>query len=156
VGFICVRPRLNKFFFEVFIDRFVQSRRGRNGQDPVLCTSLPLIDIWATHIGEGVGDFLPWIHHDRVCSVHKLIESKFVEKMIGLLSISFEDGGFFPLERSFIYSNLVQVLWELWWGSRWWCWRRRSSEGLLRGFRIRGCRSESILCRKGPRKCATN
>ena len=97
-----------------------------------------------------MGDFLPWIHHDRMHSVHELIETKFMKEMISLLSVSFEDGGFFPLEWFFVYSNWVRVLRESWWGSWRWCWRRWSSEPFLRGFRVQRCRSEPTLCREGP------
>ena len=45
-----------------------------------------------------MGDLLPWIHHDRVRGVHKLIEVEFVKEMIGLLLVPIEDKGFFPLE----------------------------------------------------------
>jgi hypothetical protein len=121
IGFVCVGPRLDKIFFEIFIDCFVWSRRGGNGQDPVLRASFPFIDIRATHIGEGVGNFLPRIHHDQVCSVHELIEAKFMKEAISFLSVSFEDGGFFPLEWFFVPSNRVRILWELWWKSWQWC-----------------------------------
>ena len=49
-----------------------------------------------------MGDLLPWIRHNRVQGIHELVESQFMEKAIGLLSISVEDGGLFPLEEFFI------------------------------------------------------
>ena len=98
IGFVCIGPRLDEFFFKVVVDCSVWSRRGGNGQDPVLHTSLPFVDVRAIHISEGMGDFLPWIRHDWVRSVHKLIESKFVEELIGVLSVSVKDGGFFSLK----------------------------------------------------------
>ena len=64
IGFVHISPRLDKFFLEVFIDRFVWSGRSRNGQDPVLHVSFPFIDVWTIYIGEGMGSLLPWIHHD--------------------------------------------------------------------------------------------
>ena len=98
IGFVRISPGLDKFFLEVLIDRFVWSRRSRNGQDPVLRASFPFIDVWATHIGEGVGDLLPWIYHDQVRGVHELIEAEFVKETISLLSVSIKDKGFFPLK----------------------------------------------------------
>ena len=100
--FVCVGPRLDEFFFKIVIDCPVWSRRGGNGQDPVLRTLFPFVDVRATHVGEGVGDFLPWIHHDWVHSVHELIKVEFVKEMIGFLSVPVEDGGFFPLEGFFV------------------------------------------------------
>ena len=49
-----------------------------------------------------MGNFLPWIHHDRMCSVHELVEAEFVEEMISFLSISVKDRGFFSLEGFFV------------------------------------------------------
>ena len=155
MGFICVGPGLNEFFFEIFIDRLVRSRRSGNGQDPILRASLPFIDIRATHIGEGVGNFLPWIDHDRVRSIHELVEAEFVKEVISFLLVSVEDWGFFPLEWFFIYSNWVRILRGLWWRSWRWCQGRRSSKRFLQGFRVRRCHSESTLCWEGPRKLAT-
>jgi hypothetical protein len=54
-------------------------------------------------------------------SVHELIKAKLVEKVVGLLSVSVEDRGFFPLEWFFVYSCQIWVLRELWWWSWWWC-----------------------------------
>jgi hypothetical protein len=110
VRFICVGPRLDEFLFEVFVDRSVRSRRSRDGQNPVLCTPFPFIDVWAAHVREGVGNFLPWIHHYWVRSVYELIEAKFVEEVIGCLSVSFEDWRFFPLEGFIILSDRVWLL----------------------------------------------
>ena len=110
IGFVCVSPRLDEFLFKIVVDRSVWSRRGGNGQDPVLRASFPFIDVWAAHISEGMGDFLPWIHHDWVCSVHELIKAEFVKKMVGLLSVSFEYRGFFPLEWSVISLDRVRLL----------------------------------------------
>ena len=45
-----------------------------------------------------MGDLLPRIRHDRVRGVHELVEAEFVKEMIGLLSVSVKDKGFFPLE----------------------------------------------------------
>ena len=120
IGFVCVGPRLDKLFLKVFIDRFFWSGRSGNGQNPVLCTSFPFVDVWAIHIGEGVGGLLPWIHHDRVCGVHELVKTKFVKELVGLMSISVEDKGFFPLEWFFVSSSHAWVLWEPWWRSWWW------------------------------------
>ena len=98
IGFVCVGPGLNEFFFKIIVNCSIWSGRGGDGQNPVLRTSLPLVDIRAIHVGEGVGDLLPWIHHDRVCGVYELIETKFVEEVVGPLSVPFEDRGLFPLE----------------------------------------------------------
>ena len=54
------------------------------------------------HIGEGVGDLLPRVRHDRVCGIHKLVEMKFVKKVVGLLSVSVENEGLFSLEGFFV------------------------------------------------------
>ena len=62
-----------------------------------------------------MGDFLPRILHDRVCGVHELVESEFVNESIGLLSVSIKDGWFFPLEGFVVPSQWVWVLQ----GSRW-------------------------------------
>ena len=102
-----------------------------------------------------MGDFLPRIHHDRMRSVHELIETKFVKKMVSLLSVSLKDGGFLSLEWSFVRSYRSRVLWKLWWGSWRWCWRRRSSKRFLRRFWVRRCRSKLTLCRERPREFAT-
>ena len=48
---------------------------------------------------------LPWVCHDWVNGVHELVEAKFVEEVVSLLSVSVEDGGFLPLEWFFVYSN---------------------------------------------------
>ena len=58
-----------------------------------------------------MGNFLPWVHHDRVCGIHKLVKAEFMEKFIGLLLVSIEDRGFLSLEGLFIPSNRIQVLW---------------------------------------------
>ena len=110
IGFIHIDPRLNKFFLKVLIDRFVRSRRSRDGQNPILRTSFPFIDVQATHISEGVGNFLPRVHHDQVRGVHELVEVEFVKEKIGLLLVSVEDKGFFPLEWLFVPSDWVWVL----------------------------------------------
>ena len=55
-----------------------------------------------------MGDFLPWIRHDQVCGIHKLVKTKFVEKVIGLLSVSVENEGLVSLEGFFVSSNQVQ------------------------------------------------
>jgi hypothetical protein len=110
VWFVCVGPRLDKFFLEIFVDSSVWSGRSRDGQNPVLCTSLPFVDVRAIHISERVGDFLPWVHHYWVCSVYELIESEFVEKMIGFLSVSVEDRGFFPLEWFVVSLDWIWLL----------------------------------------------
>ena len=98
MGFVCISSGLNKFFLKVFINCFVWSGRSGDGQNPVLRASFPFVDVWATHIGEGVGNLLPRIHHDWVCGVHELIEVEFIKEMIGLLSIPVEDEGFVSLE----------------------------------------------------------
>ena len=49
-----------------------------------------------------MGDFLPRVRHDRVRGVHKLVETEFMKKVVGPLSISVEDEGFFSLEGFFI------------------------------------------------------
>ena len=78
-----------------------------------------------------MGDFLPWIHHDRVRVICELIEMKFVKEMVGFLSVSFKDGGFSPLERFFVCSNRVRILRKLRWRSWRWCRGRWSSEQFL-------------------------
>ena len=80
------------------LNRSVWSGRSGNGQNPVLRTSFPLVDVRAVHVSEGVGDLLPRIYHDWVHSVYELIETEFMKKVVGLLLVSFEDGGFFSLE----------------------------------------------------------
>ena len=75
VGFICIDPRLEEFFFKVFIDPFVWSGRSGNGQDPILCASFPFVDTWSIHISEGMGKFLPRVRHDRMCGIYKLVEA---------------------------------------------------------------------------------
>ena len=50
-------------------------------------------------------DLLPRIGHNWVRGVHKLVKAEFVEKSIGLLLVSVEDGGFFSLEGFFIPSS---------------------------------------------------
>ena len=117
IGFIDISSRLDEFFLKVFIDRFVWSRRNGNGQDPVLRALFPFVDVWAIYIGEGMGYFLPWIHHNWVRRVHELIEVQFLKEMISLLSVSFKDGGFSPLEWFFVYSDWIRISWELWWRS---------------------------------------
>ena len=59
---------------------------------------LPLVDVRAIHIGESVGDFLPRVRHDRVHGVHELIETEFMKKVVGLLSVSVKDERLFSLE----------------------------------------------------------
>ena len=113
VGLVCISPGLNELFLEVFVDRFVWSRRSGNGQNPVLHASFPFADIWAIHIGEGMGDLLPRVHHDRMCGVHELVKAKLVKETIGFLSVSIEDKGFFPLKWFSILSHWIWVLWEL-------------------------------------------
>ena len=49
-----------------------------------------------------MGDFLPWVRHDWVRGIHKLVKAKFVEEMVGLLSVSIEDEGLFSLEGFFV------------------------------------------------------
>ena len=120
IGFIYVGPGLDKFFLKVFIDHFVWSRRSGNGQNPVLRASFPFVDVWAVHVCQGMSDLLPWVRHDRVCGVYELVKAEFVEEMVGLLSVSVEDKGFLSLERFFVSSNHVWVLWELRWRSWWW------------------------------------
>ena len=155
MGFIRVGSRFGEFFFEVFIDCFVWSGGGRNGQDPVLCTSFPFVDIQAIHIGEGVGDFLPRFHHNWLGGVHKLVKVEFVEESVGLLSVSVKNRGFSSLEGFFVSSNWVRVLWESWWRSWRWCWRRWSSIRFLSGFRVWCCRSKLVSCQERPCKFAT-
>ena len=113
------------------MDHFVWSRRSGNGQDPVLHTSFPFVGAQAIYVGEGMGYLLPWVYHNWVWGIHELVKVKFVEEMIGLLSVSIKDGGFFPLEWFFILSDQVWVLRESWWRSQRWCWRRWSSEQFL-------------------------
>jgi hypothetical protein len=102
---------LDEFFFKIVVDRFVWSGRSGNGQNPVLHASFPFVDVWAIHIGEGVCDFLPWVHHDRMRGIHELVKTKFVEEMVGLLSVSVEDRGFFSLEGFFVSLDWVRWLW---------------------------------------------
>ena len=131
MGLIRVGPGLDEFFFEIFIDRLVRSGRSGNGQNPILRTLFPFVNIRATHIGEGVGDFLPWIHHDWVHSVHELIKSEFVKESISVSSVSVEDRRFFSLEWFVVYSNWIRILWELRGRSRWWRRRRWPAERFL-------------------------
>ena len=98
MGFVHIGPGLDKFFLEVFIDHFVRSGRSGNGQDPVLHASFPFIGVRATHIGEGVSDLLPRVHHNWVHGVYEQVKAEFVKEMISLLSVSVKDVGFFPLE----------------------------------------------------------
>ena len=72
--------------------------------------------------------------------------------MIGPLSVSVKDRGFFSLEWSFVHSNRIRILWTLQWKSRRWCRRRQSSKRFLRGFWVRRGRSELVLCQEGPRE----
>jgi hypothetical protein len=102
IGFIRVGPGFDEFFFKVVIDCFVWSGRSGNGQNPVLRTSFPLVDVRATHVSESVGDFLPGIHHKWMHSVHKLVEAEFVKKVVGLLSVSVEGEGLLSLEGFFV------------------------------------------------------
>ena len=156
IGLIRVGPRLGKFFFKVFVNHFVWGRRSGNGQNPILHTSFPFVDVWAIHIGKGMGDLLPWVHHDQVCGIHKLVKAEFMEKSIGLLLISIEDGGFFSLEGFFIPSNRVQVLWEPWQRFQRWCQRGQSSIWFLVLFWVWCSHSELVSCQKGPCKLATH
>ena len=105
VGFVCISPQLDEFFFEVVVDGFAWSRRCGSGQDPNLRTSFPFINVQPIDVCEGVGDLLPQVLHDWVCGVHKLVETEFVKEPISLLSVSVEDGGFFPLKGFFVPSN---------------------------------------------------
>ena len=57
-----------------------------------------------------MGNFLPWILHDQMCGVHKLVETEFMEESVSRLSVSVEDGGFFSLEGFFVPSDWVQGL----------------------------------------------
>ena len=144
VWFFCIAPQLSEFFFKVFIDHFVCSRRSRNEQNPVLCTLFPLINFRSIHVGEGVGDLLPWVCHDGVHGIHKLIKSKFMKEPVGLLSVSVEDGGFFSLKGFFIPSSQVCGIWEPRQRSRRWYWRRRSPNQCLNLLRNQCCCSELV------------
>ena len=108
IGLICVCPGLDEFFFEIVVDCSIWSGRSRNGQDPVFRASFPFVNVWATHISEGVGDFLPWIDYHWVRGVHELIKGKLVKEVVGRLSISFEGRRFFPLERFVVSLNQVR------------------------------------------------
>ena len=110
MGLVCVSPGLNELFFEIVVNGSIWSGRSGNGQYPVLRTSFPFINVRATHISEGVGDLLPWIDHDWVRGVYELIEAKFVEEVIGCLSVSFEDRRCFSLEGLVISSDWVWLL----------------------------------------------
>ena len=112
IWFIHVGPEFNNFFFKVLIDHSVWSGRSRNGQDPVLRALFSFVDIWSVNVGEGMGHFLPWIRHDGMCSIHKLVMAKFVEEFVGLLSVSIEDRGFFSLEGFFNSSGRVRGCWD--------------------------------------------
>ena len=87
--------------------------------------------------------------------IYELVKAKFVKEMVGLLSVSIEDRGFFPLEWFVIPPNQIWVLRAL--RRRPWrrCWRRWFSERFLRGFWVRCCRSELVSCWKGPRESVT-
>ena len=61
-----------------------------------------------------MGDFLPWIRHYRVCGIHELVETQFVEELVGFLSVSIEDKRFFSLERFVISLDRVRIRRELW------------------------------------------
>jgi hypothetical protein len=63
--------------------------------------------------------------------VHELVKMKFVEEMVGFLSVSVKNGRFLSLEWFFIYSSRIRISWKLRWRSWWRCWRRWSSERLL-------------------------
>ena len=45
-----------------------------------------------------------------MCSVYELIKVEFVEKVVGLLSVSFEDRGFFSLEWFVISLDQIRSL----------------------------------------------
>ena len=45
-----------------------------------------------------------------MCSIYELIEAELVKKMVGLLSVPFEDGGFLPLEWFVISSDRIRLL----------------------------------------------
>ena len=110
VGFICVSPRLDEFLFEIVVNGSIRSGRSGNGQYPVLRASFPFVDVRATHISEGVGDFLPWIDHDGMRGVYELIEVQLVKEVISCSSVSFKDWGFFSLEEFVISSDRVWLL----------------------------------------------
>ena len=61
-----------------------------------------------------MGDLLPRVHHDRVRSIHELVEMQFVEEAVGLLSISVKDEGFFSLERLVVSLDRVWNRRESW------------------------------------------
>ena len=61
-----------------------------------------------------MGDFLPWVCHYRVRGIHELVETQFVEELIGLLSVSIKDERFFSLERFVISLDRVWVRRESW------------------------------------------
>ena len=73
VGFIDVSPRLDKFFFKVVIDGVGWSRRCRNGHNPVLYTLLPFIGVRSCQVGEGMRNFAPWVLHEGMKVIHKLV-----------------------------------------------------------------------------------
>ena len=59
-----------------------------------------------------MGNLLSWIGHNGVHGVHELIEAEFVEKSVGLFSVSVKDGRFFSLEGFFISLDRIQEWWQ--------------------------------------------
>ena len=96
-----------------------------------------------------------WVLHNRVCGIHKLVESEFVKESVGLLSVSIKNGWFFSLKGFIAPYHRVQVLLELWWQSWRWCWRRWSLKWFLRWFRVWCRRPKLVSCQEGPRKRVT-
>ena len=45
-----------------------------------------------------MGDFLPWVGHDRVRGIYELVKTEFVQELVGSMSVSVKNKGFFPLE----------------------------------------------------------
>ena len=60
-----------------------------------------------------MSDFLPRVRHDWVRGIYELIETQFVEEMVGFLSVSVEDEGFFSLEGFIISLDRVWIRREL-------------------------------------------
>ena len=115
VGFVRIGPRLDEGKFEVVVNSHVRIGGRRVGQDPDLCVSFPLVDFGTFHVGQSVRDLLSSVCHNWVCGVDKLIQAEFVEKFIGLSSVSVKDGRFFSLEGVFISQDRI------------WLWRRYGS-----------------------------
>ena len=59
-----------------------------------------------------MGDFSMGIGHDGVRGVYELVEAEFMEKFVGLFSVSVEDGRFLSLEEFLVSLDLIRVRWQ--------------------------------------------